>query len=287
MVHVKNQPNTVLDVTNEDILSYSKNGIVATSYRDDSIVAGNAFANETIRTVATGATTQFFVLDPTACTGSVFKLPISVNPSTGVVKVKLYEGTNFVGGTALSFINRNRNSDITQKSSLKESDSVETAATVNILNEANGFSLTADTVGLGGNEYSIAIVIGEVDAGSETVVVTDKAILVTINEASTIAQVVTALNAESDVTDVLTIAAIGTQTGSMGEIEETFLAGAIGKGELLFYKLFGTLATRQDAGGGQGSSADALVLNTSKKYLFEVYNEEACDIGYNMEVIEL
>lgn len=99
------------------------------------------------------------------------------------------------------------------------------AATKDILNGAVGFSLTAKTAGAAGNGYSITIVEGGVSAGAETVVVTDKAIVVTTHADSTIAQVVSALGAETDVTDVLTVAAIGTQTGKMGTVAKTFLAG--------------------------------------------------------------
>ena len=101
------------------------------------------------------------------------------------------------------------------------------AATLDVLClDAAGFSLTADTSGAAGNGISITIAAGAVTAGEETVVVTGTDIVVTIEAAtSTIAQIVTALNAESGVTDIVTIAAIGTQSGVSEAVVKTQLAG--------------------------------------------------------------
>ena len=91
---------------------------------------------------------------------------------------------------------------------------------------AAGFNLEADTAGSAGNQISITIVEGSVSAGSETVVVTGTDIVVTIEAAvSTIAQVVTALGAESDATDIVDITAIGTQSGVCGAVAKTNLVG--------------------------------------------------------------
>jgi hypothetical protein len=91
---------------------------------------------------------------------------------------------------------------------------------------AAGFKLEADTAGLAGNAISITIVEGVVTAGSETVVVTGTDIVVTIEKAqSTIAQVVSALGGETDVTDIVDITAIGTQTGKCEAVAKTNLAG--------------------------------------------------------------
>ena len=59
------------------------------------------------------------------------------------------------------------------------------------------------------------------------------------------------------------------------------------KGTLLLSTLFGTDAKPQSAGGGFGASANALILDPTKKYLFEVTYSDACTIGYNMEIVEL
>lgn len=59
------------------------------------------------------------------------------------------------------------------------------------------------------------------------------------------------------------------------------------KGTPLLSTLFGTDSKPQSAGGGPNSSANALLLDPTKKYLFEVIYSEACTIGYNMEIIEV
>jgi len=139
-------------------------------------------------------------------------------PYRGDMVNALLSGANVVAGDLLQSAS---------DGSLKKYAQTLAAATVDVLClDAAGFSLTAKTAGSAGNGYSITIEEGAVTAGAETVVVTDKAIVVTIQAAtSTIAQVVAALGAESDVTDVLTVAAIGTQSGVCGAVAETFLAG--------------------------------------------------------------
>ena len=166
--------------------SYSKSAIITTTYRDDYIIRGQSFANESTRVVSAG--TEYFVLDATLCDCTqVIKLPIAVAPSSGYIIVNLYEDTDYVGGTTvLTLSNRNRLSTIVAKTTLK----------------------LVDTIG------------------------TDK-------------------------------------------------------GTALFSTLFGTEATNQNSGGGSGSSANALLLNPSKKYLFEVIYSEACTVGYNMEIVEV
>ena len=59
------------------------------------------------------------------------------------------------------------------------------------------------------------------------------------------------------------------------------------KGAFLFGALFGGEQTNQNAGGEAGSSANSLVLDITKKYLFEVTYSENCTIGYNMEIAEI
>jgi len=111
--------------------------------------------------------------------------------------------------------------------SLKKYGQTLAAATVDVLClAAAGFSLTADTSGSAGNAISITIAEGAVTAGAETVVVTGTDIVVTIEAStSTIAQIVTALNAESNVTDIVTVDAIGTQSGSSTAVSILQLAG--------------------------------------------------------------
>lgn len=59
------------------------------------------------------------------------------------------------------------------------------------------------------------------------------------------------------------------------------------KGSLLFETLYGTEQTPQSSGGGIGSSANALILDPTKKYLFEVIYSEDCTVGYNLEIVEV
>lgn len=173
-------------------LSFSGDAIVSTNYRDDYIVRGNSFANEAVRTIDVSTltnNTEYFVLDTSACDCSqVFKLPISLIPSSGTVTVNLYEDTDYEAGTTevLSLVNRNRLSNKTAKAILA-------------LNDTPGED----------------------------------------------------------------------------------------KGTLLLSTLFGTDSTNQSSGGGEGASANALILDPSKKYLFELIYSEDCTVGYNMEIVEV
>lgn len=185
MVHVKNQPNTVLDVTTSDVLSSSGTGIVTTNYFDDYIVKGNSFSNETVRTVTAG--TEYFVLDPTNCTcNQIFKLPIIISMPTGTATVALYEGTDYSGTESLNLVNRNRNSSNVAKTTLK--------------------------------------------AGGT-----------------------------------------GTELGT------EILKAIFGTDTSFFF----------NAGGGAGSSANAFILDKTKKYLFEIVYSDSTTVGYNMEIIEV
>jgi len=100
-------------------------------------------------------------------------------------------------------------------------------ATLFVLDDGVGFSLTSKIAGTPGNAYSLEIVEGAVSAGAETVVVVGGKITVTIEaDTSTIAQVVAALGAETDVTDIVTVTPVGLQTGAMWALADTHLAVA-------------------------------------------------------------
>lgn len=189
MVHILNEPNTQLDMQQSDVLSASKNGLVATTYRDDYIVRGRSFANEITRTIDVSSltnSTENFVLDVSACDCTqIFKMPILITPTNGFVIVNLYEDTNYVGTESLTFIDRNR--------------------------------LTANS------------------------------------------------------TD------ISLKGGATGTV----------KGTKLLSVVFGTDETRQNAGGGTGTSANFLILNPNMNYLFEVIYSDDCTCGYNMEIVEV
>ena len=166
-----------------DCLSYSKNGIVSTSYRDDFIVKGKSFFRENVITAAVG--TDYYVMDATACDcEKVFKLPVKVNPAVGTVLLTVYEGTDYTGVTTLPLLNRDRTSSATTKITLKDT---------------------------------------------------------------------------------------GTGTDKGTEIQKV---------------LYGVDATRQSAGGGTNISANALILDRTKKILLEVTYSDAGLVGYNWEFIE-
>jgi len=97
-------------------LSYSKSGVVATSYNDDGIVRGQGHAIASSVTIA-GSTTINFLLDLSGVDEDkfVFVLPVSVNSGTEDVKLMVYESTDYSGGTPVTTFNPNRNSSDTKQ----------------------------------------------------------------------------------------------------------------------------------------------------------------------------
>lgn len=65
--------------------------------------------------------------------------------------------------------------------------------------------------------------------------------------------------------------------------------GATGndKGDGLFSYLYGTESTNQNAGGGQGSTNNSLVLEPNETYLFELTSSENCLVGISGEFGEV
>jgi hypothetical protein len=58
-----------------------------------------------------------------------------------------------------------------------------------------------------------------------------------------------------------------------------------GKG--LITTSFGVGSTRQNSGGGGGTSSDPIIVDTSKKILFEFTVSDAGSLGYTLEIIEV
>lgn len=65
--------------------------------------------------------------------------------------------------------------------------------------------------------------------------------------------------------------------------------GATGatKGTLLYSKLYGTSAFGGAVGGGSGVTSNSIILNTSKRYLYELTTSENSLVGIEAEFVEL
>lgn len=90
------------------IRSFSKDGIVTTSYSDDYIVRGRGFQIARRFTLSTGITK--FALDPTGLTAEnkqMFILPLSHKVTDGPVYIKTYKVDEYTGGTVVPSIDLN------------------------------------------------------------------------------------------------------------------------------------------------------------------------------------
>lgn len=169
--------------------SFSQDAVLTTNYLDNNIIQGNVFSI-TLDQAFTAETPIYFTSEyaTPANIDAVFLLPIILSPASGTAVLKIYEDTNYTGGTALTPVDRNRT--------------------------------TANTA------------------------------------------------------------------------EITVLAGASGttEGTLLFTYLFGTDASGTPAGsqgGGAGSSTNPIVLDKTKKYLYEIETAETTNVGIVAEFAEL
>ena len=100
--------------------SFSGDGFITTSYRDDNIVRGKIFSYGLIVTGVAGTPIYFTSEQGTLEDDSgLFLLPIVANPTTGYVQFNLYEDTEYTGGTQILATNRNRVSSITQRDVVK------------------------------------------------------------------------------------------------------------------------------------------------------------------------
>ena len=89
--------------------SFSNDAIRITTYEDDYTVRGNAFKRNNVVDLA-GSTTINFLIDLSAVplTDGVFVLPVAIQSSEEEVQFRLYEDTDYSGGTPVQLYNVNR-----------------------------------------------------------------------------------------------------------------------------------------------------------------------------------
>lgn len=91
-------------------LSTSKDGIITTTYADDGSVEGIGHNMNGIETLTGGQGVNFLIdLSSVPAESYIFVLPIIVTTSLEDVTVKLYENTDYSGGTNHTTFNVNRN----------------------------------------------------------------------------------------------------------------------------------------------------------------------------------
>lgn len=142
-------------------VSYSKDALVTTSYRDDNIVRGNIFSYGIIVS-AVSETPIYYTFDKGDLTefNALFLLPIVINPTNGYVQLNIYEDTLYSGGTQIYATNRNRNSSITQKGIVRTAPTVTvTKGTLLSLSEISGVDSTNQNSGGGRAESADALVL--------------------------------------------------------------------------------------------------------------------------------
>ena len=92
----------------EDILSFSKDALVSTTYDDDYSIRGKKFFYENTLSF-TGNETKRFLFDMSKCECDIIFAPISGTAIGEKVVAIIYEDTDYTGGTELQFYNTNRN----------------------------------------------------------------------------------------------------------------------------------------------------------------------------------
>jgi hypothetical protein len=95
------------------VLSYSKDGLVVTTYADDNIVKGNCFQIQRVITVTDDAPI-YIVLDTTALVGAnkiLFILPLILSTAGGNCKVETYPIESYTGGNEIKFARVNSTVD--------------------------------------------------------------------------------------------------------------------------------------------------------------------------------
>lgn len=91
------------------VLSFSKTGIVATDYAKDAIAAGKGFQIQRIFTISDSAP-LYLVLDTTGMVGSgksLALMPLMLNTAGGNVKVETYPIESYTGGNEIKFARLN------------------------------------------------------------------------------------------------------------------------------------------------------------------------------------
>ena len=107
-VDIRNNANGNVNVFNG--LSASYDGFIATAYADDYIVRGNGFKANDVLQLSAGQTLAFAVdLSAVDADKTLFVLPVSVQSSSEIVLLTIYEATSYTGGTVKQYYNANRN----------------------------------------------------------------------------------------------------------------------------------------------------------------------------------
>lgn len=90
--------------------SASNDAVRMTTYADDYIIRGKAFKAIDVVDID-GGDTIYFSLDPTLLkdSQSVFILPINIQSSAERIALRVYENTDYTGGTIKQYYNANRN----------------------------------------------------------------------------------------------------------------------------------------------------------------------------------
>lgn len=97
-------------------LATSRNGLVTTTYADDGIVSGVGHAVAGSVDITAGTTINFLVdLSSVDADKYVFSLPVRITSGSQDVDMKVYEGTDYAGGSAVSTFNPNRNASDTKQ----------------------------------------------------------------------------------------------------------------------------------------------------------------------------
>lgn len=92
-----------------EVTSNAGDGLIATSYEDDYAVQGYEWTVNAVEDIGATAVLQF-LLDFSAVpsTDGIFVLPVMIKSSASEVRFRLYEDTDYSGGTTITPWNRNR-----------------------------------------------------------------------------------------------------------------------------------------------------------------------------------
>jgi len=86
--------------------SNSFDAMKMTTYADDYIVQGKSFTVNGITTINAETILNFLIKPGTSV--SMFVLPFTIKSQSTYIQVRIYEDTDYTGGTAVSATNRNR-----------------------------------------------------------------------------------------------------------------------------------------------------------------------------------
>lgn len=146
-------------------LSYSGDAILATTYLDDNIVAGNVYSI-TISQSMTEETAIYFTSEYTTPTiNAAFLLPICIHPVSGYAVLNIYEDTGYTGGDAITPTNRNRTSGNTAEVTVKLGAAGESKGTLILTcvfgTEGSGLPIGGHGGGDGGSANSLIMNLGK------------------------------------------------------------------------------------------------------------------------------